>query len=187
MSPRIRCLGSLVEFNNTFWEICRLNFPKRVKVKVTLEQATKTQRGSRGISTLSLTSALDAVGCHATPLLLYPRENPGTHCVGGWVGPRAGLDRCGKSRHLAVFDPRTLQPVASRFWKEYWGIILTFVQFYNRVGAYSCTRFRYHPIYFLIIRSPMHCAIVSAVSALLISVGLSHKIWVKLNADRREF
>ena len=23
-----------------------------------------------------------------------PRERPGTHCTGGWVGPRAGLDRC---------------------------------------------------------------------------------------------
>ena len=29
---------------------------------------------------------------------LYPRERPGTHCTGGWVGPRAGLDSCGKSR-----------------------------------------------------------------------------------------
>jgi hypothetical protein len=23
---------------------------------------------------------------------LYPRERPGTHCTGGWVDPRAGLD-----------------------------------------------------------------------------------------------
>ena len=23
---------------------------------------------------------------------LYPQERPGTHCTGGWVGPRAGLD-----------------------------------------------------------------------------------------------
>ena len=29
---------------------------------------------------------------------LYPWERPGTHCIGGWVGPRAGLDGCGKSR-----------------------------------------------------------------------------------------
>jgi len=29
---------------------------------------------------------------------LYPRKRPGTHFTGGWVGPRAGLDRCGKSR-----------------------------------------------------------------------------------------
>ena len=43
-------------------------------------------------SPLSLTSALDEGGCNATPRPLYPRERPGTHCVGGWVGPRAGLD-----------------------------------------------------------------------------------------------
>jgi len=34
---------------------------------------------------------------HATGAL-YPRERPGTYCTGGWVGSRAGLDRCGKSR-----------------------------------------------------------------------------------------
>jgi len=27
-----------------------------------------------------------------------PPERPDTHCIGGWVGPRAGLDRCIKSR-----------------------------------------------------------------------------------------
>jgi len=31
-----------------------------------------------------------------TPRPLYPRERPGTHCRGGWVGLRAGLDGCGK-------------------------------------------------------------------------------------------
>ena len=35
---------------------------------------------------------------NATHLPLYPRERPGTHCIGGWVGPMAGLDGCGKSR-----------------------------------------------------------------------------------------
>jgi hypothetical protein len=29
---------------------------------------------------------------------LDPRERSGTHCIGGWVGPRAGLDGYGKSR-----------------------------------------------------------------------------------------
>ena len=29
---------------------------------------------------------------------LYSRERPGTHRMGGWVGPRAGLDGCRKSR-----------------------------------------------------------------------------------------
>ena len=35
---------------------------------------------------------------NATPRPLYPQERPGTRCIGGWVGPRAGLDGCGKSR-----------------------------------------------------------------------------------------
>jgi hypothetical protein len=34
----------------------------------------------------------------ATPRPLYPRKRPGTHCIGGWVGLRAGLDGWGKSR-----------------------------------------------------------------------------------------
>jgi hypothetical protein len=41
-----------------------------------------------------LTSALDVVsGQRHAPAALYPREwNPGTHCVGDWVGHRAGLN-----------------------------------------------------------------------------------------------
>jgi hypothetical protein len=47
---------------------------------------------------------------------LPPRERPGTHCTGGWVGPRAGLDRWGKiSPPPTGFDPWTVQPVASRY------------------------------------------------------------------------
>ena len=42
-------------------------------------------------------------------------KRPGTHCIGGWVGPRAGPDRYGKSRLLWEFDPRAVQPVASRY------------------------------------------------------------------------
>ena len=34
---------------------------------------------------------------NATPLPLSPREWPGTHCIGGWLGPRASLNGCGKS------------------------------------------------------------------------------------------
>jgi len=66
--------------------------------------------------TLSLTSALDGVGGqrHA-PAALYPRERPGTHCIGSWVGPRAGLDEWGKSRPRPGFDVRTVPPVASRY------------------------------------------------------------------------
>jgi hypothetical protein len=40
------------------------------------------------------------MGCviNATPRPLYPRERPGTHCIGGWVGPRDILDWCGTFR-----------------------------------------------------------------------------------------
>ena len=44
---------------------------------------------------------------NATPRPLYPREgNPVTnHCIGGWVGRRAGLDGCGKCRHHRLWNP----------------------------------------------------------------------------------
>jgi hypothetical protein len=32
------------------------------------------------------------------PAALPPGKNPGTHCIGCWVAPRAGLKWCGKSR-----------------------------------------------------------------------------------------
>ena len=51
----------------------------------------------------------------ATPRPLYPRERPGTHRTGGWGGPRAGLDGIGESHPSRGFDPRTVQPVASRY------------------------------------------------------------------------
>jgi hypothetical protein len=56
-------------------------------------------------------------GQRHAPVALYPRERPGTHCTRGWVGPRAGLERCEKPRPPPPpgFDPRTVQPVASRY------------------------------------------------------------------------
>jgi hypothetical protein len=33
-----------------------------------------------------------------TPRPIYSRERTGTHCTGSWVGPRAGLNVCEKSR-----------------------------------------------------------------------------------------
>ena len=48
----------------------------------------------------------------ATPRPLYPREWPATQ---GWVGPRPGLDGCGKISPPQGFDPQTVQPVASYY------------------------------------------------------------------------
>jgi hypothetical protein len=39
---------------------------------------------------------------NATPWSLYPRESPFTHCIGGWVGPRAGLKGCGKCHLIGI-------------------------------------------------------------------------------------
>ena len=65
-------------------------------------------------STLSLTSALDG-GQRRSPAALQPGKRPGTHCIGGWVGPRAGLVDLEKSKNvfvLPVFEPRTVRRVA---------------------------------------------------------------------------
>ena len=48
--------------------------------------------------TLSLTLALDGVDGQLHDLAaLSPGKRPGTHCTGGWVGPKDGLDGCAKS------------------------------------------------------------------------------------------
>ena len=62
-----------------------------------------------------MTAALEGVsGQHHAPAALYPQERPGTHFTGGWVGPRAGLDGRKISSPLG-FDPRTVEPVVSRY------------------------------------------------------------------------
>ena len=70
-----------------------------MKVKFSVEQNTKAQRGSRCIALLFLQPRRQMGWMvNATPWPLYPRERPGTHCTGGWVGPRDCLDGCGKFR-----------------------------------------------------------------------------------------
>ena len=39
-----------------------------------------------------------------------PQERPGTHCIGSWVCPRAGLDGCGKSRPHRDLIPGPTSP-----------------------------------------------------------------------------
>jgi len=53
-------------------------------------------RGSRGIILLFLEHGnRSRWGVSVTPRPLF---TPANHCRGGWLGPRAGLDKCGKSR-----------------------------------------------------------------------------------------
>jgi hypothetical protein len=35
-------------------------------------------------------------GQRHAPTALRPGKRSGTHCIVGWMGPRAGLDGCGK-------------------------------------------------------------------------------------------
>jgi len=49
-------------------------------------------------------------GQRHVPAALPPGKRSGTHCTGGWVGPRAGLDGCGKSRHHRDSIPRPSSP-----------------------------------------------------------------------------
>jgi len=44
------------------------------------------------------------------PRPLYPRERLGTHIIGGWVGPTAGLDGCKKSRPHQDSIPKPSSP-----------------------------------------------------------------------------
>ena len=90
-----------------------LSFNKEVKVKCTLVQALRhcegptSHRRSRGIPLHFLDyGTRRGRGSASRPVTLCPRERPVTHCTVGWVGPRAGLDRCGKSRSQRDSIPR---------------------------------------------------------------------------------
>ena len=85
-------------------------------VKFSLEQANEGPEGEQCIALLFLQPRRKMGWVfNATPRPLFPRERPGTHCTGGWVGPRAGLDVCGKSRLIPGFDQPTVQPVGNRY------------------------------------------------------------------------
>jgi len=64
-------------------------------VQFTLEQAVRAHRISGGIASLFLKPQQNLGGrvFNSAPRSLYLRErDPGTHCIGVRVGPRAGLD-----------------------------------------------------------------------------------------------
>jgi hypothetical protein len=53
----------------------------------------KAQEGSRGIEMLFLQPRRQiGMGGQSHGRTVLPREWPGTHCVAGWTGPRAGVD-----------------------------------------------------------------------------------------------
>ena len=89
----------------TITPVCMYVCMHEYKVKCALVQAQRLctgrtdHRGSRGIALLFLDHGTRrGEGSSSRPGRSLPRRRPGTHCTGGWVGPRVGLDRCGKSR-----------------------------------------------------------------------------------------
>jgi hypothetical protein len=94
-------------------------------------------------STYSLNSALDGGEWSASrPGRFTPRERaPGTHWIGGWVGPRAVLDAVVKRKIPSPrreSNPRTLivQPVAQRYtdWHVNWSFRERNKLYKNREG-----------------------------------------------------
>ena len=60
------------------------------------------------------------------PAAPHPRERPGTHCTGGWVGLRTGLDWCGKSRPTGIRSPDRPARRQSLYRLNYPGICLVY-------------------------------------------------------------
>jgi hypothetical protein len=85
-------------------------YPSEVKVKVKVHR--NRPEGPEGCSVIALLFLdLGTRGgwvVSTTPRPLYPRERPGTHCTGSWVGPWAGLEVCEKSRPHRDSIPRPL-------------------------------------------------------------------------------
>ena len=70
-----------------------------------------------------------------TPLPHYPREWRDTHCIGGWVGPRAGLDGCGKPHLHWDSIPGPFSPYPVAILKQL--SLPTFNQVYSEVRRFS--------------------------------------------------
>ena len=75
------------------------NRPRRPRVGVEVYLYSFFNLGARWVCVVS-----------ATPRPLYPLERPGSHCIGGWFGPRDGLDLCVISRSHRDSIPRQFSP-----------------------------------------------------------------------------
>ena len=68
-------------------------------------------------------------GQQHAPAALYPRERPGTHFTGGWVGPRAGLDGAENLVPTGILS-RTVQPVAQSLYRLSYRARITICSFF---------------------------------------------------------
>jgi len=56
---------------------------------------------------------------NAMPRPLYPRDRPGTQRTESWVGLKAGLNGCGKSRPTGIRSPDRLSRSESLYWPRF--------------------------------------------------------------------
>ena len=87
-----------------------------IKVKFSCYRPGVAQRVGRGIALLFHDRGTRRCGQQHAPAALYPRESPGTHFTGGWVGPRAGLDGR-KISSSPGFDPGASSPVTQSLYR----------------------------------------------------------------------
>ena len=107
-------------------------------------------------------------GQRHVPAALTPGKNTGTHFTGGWVGLRAGLDGCGEEKISCPtrFEPRTVQPVDSRY-----------TDYSIPVGA-LCRRKYYFCLYHDLLLNTYHFKNVSFMS-LIFMMCTFHVMWSK--------
>ena len=100
-----------------------------------------------------------------TPRPFYPRKGPGACCTGGWVGPRADLDGCGKS-HPPTWIRFPYRPARSEslYRLSYPGQLYTCViMFFSLTVQYiSIHLWRYSPFWALAtVRRCLHSSVSS--------------------------
>jgi hypothetical protein len=97
---------------------CRQTNVKLSLLFITEHHAIKAYWGSGGIFQCMLDIGTRRNGqLHISAA--NPRERaPGIHCIGGWVGPRAGLDAVVRRKISSPYrnsNPPIMQPVAQRY------------------------------------------------------------------------
>jgi hypothetical protein len=113
-------------------------------------------------------------GQRHVPTALPTGNKPGIHCIGGWVGPRAGLDGCGKSRSTGIRSPDCPVRSVSLYWLSYPGPLGT-TQLTNTILRTIIPFFTYDRTNFPFIQAP------SGINSLrhgdFFSCGSSTRFW----------
>jgi hypothetical protein len=100
-----------------------------------------------------LTSALDGGEWSASrPCCFTPGKTaPGTHCIGGWVGPKAGLDVMEKSKISCTYresnaDSSVVQTVAQSLYRLSYSdsLVCAYIYIYIYIYIYAHTHINDH-------------------------------------------